>query len=728
MAITKNKPRKTCTTETPSPRQPDRDPAEQASKRARRAPEEIIDMEILQDSPGTTAIGDSPNLPMYTPPSSAEKGKPPSPPDREGEIEYLSESWWGDDRDLQRADSPAAEFCKLGVPERTKADEQGVRHQHFHHLPAVTNCSLHTTETNKYGFPVEGHPQIKITGLRETQGYALLYLRYLQDLIQQSALSNQERVFNYEDTNILTNEEGVVYQIDLAFKTRLLAPIFIFNTNFLVPMFVQPEMWADPGAERVLPNVYVWSPPIYTAGPMRLRTVQISSPHFAGLAAGDVAGVITQHSTHNWGGAEGITRIRKGDWGEPEEDAELREVVLLETVIPEHADKITHDKDLDFGFPTTRGLLPATELKREAGRREVAVIDYSERAWLEHRGALVRAITDKLSKLAVSAGLKSGYGRDSSLVFQKHLSTPKWAPSDSRQESLLQWKRNTNVTFNFYAVFTQEAYDILADAGTQTVKIVVGKDPQTEEDIITPVTVEVGQWSERGAKSQQRNPRQPRARDEATRAAEAAVELAQDKSTEQQAAAIQQALVNARPSASSTPETKSILKDVRTELELLNSKAVTAAARTETLEAAAEQRHTEVTAGINSFHTTYKSTGEAMVTTLTALTDRITGPMGTVPQAQAAEAGGQNHHQAQPASGGATGKPSPPDSPYRGIPYTGPKPRYTIPKRQKKAEGGPEKKKKKSATEEEFHSPQLTIVTRQACRTKRQHDLNLDLD
>ncbi|KAK3286495.1 hypothetical protein CYMTET_5952 [Cymbomonas tetramitiformis] len=348
------------------------------------------------------------------------------------------------------------------------------------------------------------------------------------------------------------------------------------------------------------------------------------------------------------------------------------EVVLLETVSPEHAEKIAHDKDLlDFGFPTTRGLLPATELKREAGRREVAVIDYSQRAWLEHRGALVRAITDKLSKLAVSAGLKSGYGRDSSLVFQKHL-----------------------------------------------VKIVVGKDPQTEEDIITPVTVEVGQWSERGAKSQQRNPRQPRARDKATRAAEAAFKLAQDKSTEQLAAAIQQALVNARPAASSTPETKSILKDVRTELELLNSKAVTAAARTETLEAAAEQRHTEVTAGISSFHTTYKSTGEALVTTLTALTDRITGPTGTVPQARAAEVGGQSHHPAQPGTGGATSKPSPPDSPYRGIPYTGP--RYTIPKRQKKAEGGPAKKKKKSATEEGPHSPQLTIVTRQACRTKRQ--------
>ncbi|KAK3256515.1 hypothetical protein CYMTET_34353 [Cymbomonas tetramitiformis] len=381
MAITKNKPRKTCTTETPSPRQPDRDPAEQASKRARKAPEDIIDMEILQDSPGAASTGDSPNITFLCSPHHPpqKRGNPPhhlrgkqvpaktiksvlqkaypyrshkssptgeAPPirktllnqsakhsqlpeqvpgqDREGEIEYLSESWWGDDRDLQRADSPAAEFCKLGVPERTKADAQGNRHQHFHHLPAVTNCSLHKTETNKYGLPVEGHPQLKITGLRETQGYALLYLRYLQDLIQ-SALSNQERVFNYEHTNILTDKEGVVYQIDLAFKTRLLAPIFIFNTNFLVPKFVQPEVWADPGAERVLPDVYVWSPPIYTAGPMRLRTVQISSPHFAGLTAGDVAGVIARHATHNWGGAEGITRIRKGDRGEPEEDAALRE-------------------------------------------------------------------------------------------------------------------------------------------------------------------------------------------------------------------------------------------------------------------------------------------------------------------------------------------------------------------------------------------------------------------
>ncbi|KAK3266583.1 hypothetical protein CYMTET_24803 [Cymbomonas tetramitiformis] len=115
-----------------------------------------------------------------------------------------------------------------------------------------------------------------------------------------------------------------------------------------------------------------------------------------------------------------------------------------------------------------------------------------------------------------------------------------------------------------------------------------------------------------------------------------------------------------------------------------------------------------------------------MVTTLTALTDRITGPTGTVPQARAAEAGGQNHHQAQPATGGATDKPNPPDSPYRGIPYQGREREYTIPKRQKKAEGGPAKKKKKSATEEEFHSPQLTIVTRQACKTKRQHDLDAE--
>ncbi|KAK3283183.1 hypothetical protein CYMTET_9107 [Cymbomonas tetramitiformis] len=93
------------------------------------------------------------------------------------------------------------------------------------------------------------------------------------------------------------------------------------------------------------------------------------------------------------------------------------------------------------------------------------------------------------------------------------------------------------------------------------------------------------------------------------------------------------------------------------------------------------------------------------------------GPTGTVPQARAAEAGGQNHHAAQPAIGGATSKPSPPaDSPYKGILYR----EYTIPKRWKKAEGGPAKKKKTSATEEEFHSPQLTIVTRQACKTKRQ--------
>ncbi|KAK3255480.1 hypothetical protein CYMTET_35337, partial [Cymbomonas tetramitiformis] len=125
----------------------------------------------------------------------------------------------------------------------------------------------------------------------------------------------------------------------------------------------------------------------------------------------------------------------------------------------------------------------------------------------------------------------------------------------------------------------------------------------------------------------------------------------------------QAATTNKQP----TPETKQLLKNINKQLERFNeSKPVTLDELRDLHNLEQERnagvRHTEITQEVRGFHQTYQETGSAMVSTLTALTDRLTG---------------DGKHQApdqplrftkRPAS-----KATAEDDEYRGIPYRGPK-------------------------------------------------------
>ncbi|KAK3277633.1 hypothetical protein CYMTET_14369, partial [Cymbomonas tetramitiformis] len=224
------------------------------------------------------------------------------------------------------------------------------------------------------------------------------------------------------------------------------------------------------------------------------------------------------------------------------------------------------DKNLDFGFPTRKGLLPSAADKQALSQREVAVIDYSQQLFVGHRTRIVSAITKKLSELALQQKLPS-YGEDSYLVFEKHLGTPRWAPSDSTVESLLQWKRNSNDTINFYAILTESAYDLLVSAGsTIVVDVHLNDNEATGEQIFIPVKVEVGRWSLMGSKSRNKQAAPPRRQhqesstDEKTlrETSEAAIHNMQ-KTTEECLRKVQQAATPAPPTSSTTPETKHLV-------------------------------------------------------------------------------------------------------------------------------------------------------------------------
>ncbi|KAK3281116.1 hypothetical protein CYMTET_11078 [Cymbomonas tetramitiformis] len=203
---------------------------------------------------------------------------------------------------------------------------------------------------------------------------------------------------------------------------------------------------------------------------------------------------------------------------------------------------------------------------------------------------------------------------------------------DSKVESLLQWKRNSNDAINFYAILTESAYDLLVSAGSSiTVDVHVNDDEDTGEKVFIPVKVEVGRWSLMGSKSRNKQAAPPQhqhqegSTDERTlRATSEAAILNMQRTTEECLKKVQQASTLAPPTSSTTPETKSLLSHIGNELELLNQKAAAAAARIEDIEATAADRHKEITTGIRDFHSTYKGTGQAMVDTLVSLTNHLT--------------------------------------------------------------------------------------------------------
>ncbi|KAK3264462.1 hypothetical protein CYMTET_26799 [Cymbomonas tetramitiformis] len=248
-----------------------------------------------------------------------------------------------------------------------------------------------------------------------------------------------------------------------------------------------------------------------------------------------------------------ISHIRKGARDETPADNKIREVLFLVSHHQDLAQLLIKDKNLDFGFPTRKGLLPSAADKQALSQREVAVIDYSQQLFVGHRTRIVSAITKKLSELALRHKQPS-YGEDSYLVFEKHLGTPRWAPSDNTVESLLQWKRNSNDTINFYAILTESAYDLLVSAGSSiTVDVHLNDDEDTGEKVLIPVKVEVGRWSLMGSKSRSKQTAPPRRQhqegstDEKTlrETSEAAIYNMQ-KTTEECLKKVQQATTQAR--------------------------------------------------------------------------------------------------------------------------------------------------------------------------------------
>ncbi|KAK3241569.1 hypothetical protein CYMTET_48685 [Cymbomonas tetramitiformis] len=552
---------------------------------------------------------------------------------REEEIENIVTSWWEDTRDLPLPENRPEEFCKLGLPEKATDTEGNAGYQILRHVRPITGCDLAPKQTNKYGLPLQGSPQIKIKDLRETQRYTLLYLRYLADVIRRAlGLGEDDKIFNIEHTQLWTDREGKVVQIDLAFRKRPMALFVLFNTNFLVPMTVVDDPWVDIAPPRVIPRVYVWSPYRQPTGTLRSRTVQVSSPQLRGVTVDQAAVILGNLVTQRgWDGSAAIARIRKGARDETPADNNIREVLFLVSHDQYLAELLIKDKLLDFGFPTRKGLLPSAADKQALSLREVAVIDYSQQLFVGHRKRIVSAITQKLSEVATQHK-QPPYGEDAYLVFEKHLGTPRWAPSDSTVESLLQWKRNSNDTVNFYAILTESAYDLLVAAGSSiTVDVHLQDDKDTGDKVFIPVKVEVGRWSLMGTKSRNKQAATPHhQRQEGTTdekklraTSEAAIHNVQ-RTTEECLRQVQQATAQAPPTSSTTPETKSLLSHIGHELELLNQKAAAAAASTEAIEAVAAKRHTDITSGIRNFHTTYESTGQAMVDTLVSLTNRLT--------------------------------------------------------------------------------------------------------
>ncbi|KAK3234789.1 hypothetical protein CYMTET_54971 [Cymbomonas tetramitiformis] len=215
--------------------------------------------------------------------------------------------------------------------------------------------------------------------------------------------------------------------------------------------------------------------------------------------------------------------------------------------------------------------------------------------WLNSAG---RAIVEHVEKLTANTTALTGTGD----IFDFHVPSRQWAPSTpGSPSSLLQWKRNGGgYTINYYAIFTEKAYDALAKAGKQTVRVLAGVD-DSGRHISTSITVEVGRWSAQGTGTIQRQtPRAARSRearggriDEI--AEEVASKLINKVGSKADEVFQQAATTNKQP----TPETKQLLKNINKQLERFNeSKPVTLDELRDLhkeQERSAGVRHTEIT-------------------------------------------------------------------------------------------------------------------------------------
>ncbi|KAK3232735.1 hypothetical protein CYMTET_56929 [Cymbomonas tetramitiformis] len=299
----------------------------------------------------------------------------------------------------------------------------------------------------------------------------------------------------------------------------------------------------------------------------------------------------------------------------------LREVLLLEAVSPAAAELIIQ-RPYPWGFATTTCWLPSKEVSDEVATREVVIVDKKQILLDHHRGHIVQAIVEHVEKLTANTTTLTGTDD----IFDFHVPSRQWAPSTpGNPSSLLQWKRNGGgYTINYYGIFTEKAYDALLP--------------------------------KRGSKREARGGRIDEIAEEV---ASKLIDKVESKADE----VLQQAATtNKQP----TPETKQLLKTINKQLERFNeSKPVTLDELRDLhkeQERNAGVRHTEITQEVRGFHKTYQETGSAMVNTLTALTDRLTG---------------DSKHQAPEQPLRFTKRPAPQattgDDEYGGIPYRGPK-------------------------------------------------------
>ncbi|KAK3271226.1 hypothetical protein CYMTET_20415 [Cymbomonas tetramitiformis] len=228
-----------------------------------------------------------------------------------------------------------------------------------------------------------------------------------------------------------------------------------------------------------------------------------------------------------------------------------------------------------------------------------------------------KAIVEHVEKLTANTTALTGTGD----IFDFHVPSRQWAPSTpGSPSSLLQWKCNGGgYTINYYAIFTKKAYDALAKAGKQTVRVLAGVDDSGRHISTSMITVEVGRWSAQGTGTIQRQtPRAARSRearggriDEI--AEEVASKLINKVGSKADEVFQQAATTNKQP----TPETKQLLKNINEQLKKFNeSKPVTLDELRDLhkeQERSAGARHTEITQEVRGFHKTYHTRKPAVL-------------------------------------------------------------------------------------------------------------------
>ena len=552
--------------------------------------------------------------------------------DPESSVRRISRRWHQDTRKHIVAADPPSTICKLGL---ATTDDNGDHHPV--HVRAITGSELPAKDTGPLGLPVWGFPQLKIVDLNESVKEAIKYLRYLNALIVTAADLPEDIALDLEFTHIWLDQQDRANQIDITFKCRELALFVLFNTTFRLPLHAQPQSHQNFSRhQKVIPSIYVWSPWRPVRGPASARSLIVHGAGLSGKSIEDLANflaaeaIFNEESQSNLG--QLVDKIKKGTNREPVEDATLREVLLLEATSPEAAEELLK-RPYDWGVPTNIQWLPSREKVDEAARREVAIVDYRKTLFSDHRKYIVKAITEHITSLT-STTIRLTSTKD---IFQPLVATRQWAPSSyDTPASLVQWKRNSEGThFTFYATFTPGAYTALREAGKQMVQVLAGLDKEGRR-ITTPVAVEVGRWSEYGEarKGTGTHPSQARAAGPggAERREQLIAQAATEAITKVEAKASDLLQLAAKAAGGgTTPETKKLMKHISKQLLVFNQKQQITP--TDLLnfqkkqESSAERRHTEIKTELTGFHQTYRDTGAAMVTTLEALTTRLTAPV-----------------------------------------------------------------------------------------------------